>query len=604
MMSKNKKKTYELPEGVTTAQLKAHWIDAIREYGTDFKRMRILDGADRGHLWKTLGAKFPKFQILPDTNHVSYVKNNLLASIYSVGKCADLQHRTEDDKGLITDLNIMLQYFWDLCDVSLYQMQAGERAALLNIGITQVGWDPNAKGFSKKTGMPMFKDIRPDRFMRDPYAEDLDTAEYCMTWEYLGPEVLKANPNYTERIQEYIKLKKSAEQSQTTIEMNDKTPRDSERRAGGKYKLITHWVRVGADVHEIHTIDNTFVLYVKEKILPARFPFAILHCNLPAKALVGTSEPAKIFANSLAYNMTQSMRLTNTYKRENPLKFVNKMSGLDLNTFVKHGNSAGKTFLVNGDASKSVHYQQYPAEPATTPTILQTLTGDIQGVSGVDGKYTGRDTGSVITTGGIQQMLDQATMIDAPKVRLYEKYTKQLTDLLLDVLLQFADTRSYLVQDPKTGTAKCIEVDNTEFDTDSVRHYTINISTMLPNNRARVAQMANIIMEKQMQYQSMGLDVKLITEEEWLFFQDFPNKEAMMERMGMDRSKNYTEMVAKTLTMFSELTLNGADPQDAANMVADQLMLDAQGGGDLSNVVQPIGPMQQQGPPRLTPEQM
>ncbi len=52
------------------------------------RRAQLLDAADRGRLWETLRANnMPGYQILPDTNHVSYVKDNIVASIYSVGKC-------------------------------------------------------------------------------------------------------------------------------------------------------------------------------------------------------------------------------------------------------------------------------------------------------------------------------------------------------------------------------------------------------------------------------------------------------------------------------------------------------------------------------------
>ena len=51
----------------------------------------------------------------------------------------------------------------------------------------------------------------------------------------------------------------------------------------------------------------------------------------------------------------------------------------------------------------------------------------IELVTGVDNRYTGRDTGSIITTGGTEEMLNRVTMIDTPKIMNYENYTKNLT---------------------------------------------------------------------------------------------------------------------------------------------------------------------------------
>ena len=114
----------------------------MREYRRPLKRIQLLDAADRGRMWEALKAKcLPCYQILPDTNFVSYVKENILASVYSVGKCAELLPTTPEDKDLVAQLNIALNHCWSLSNVAQFQMEAGERAALTNLGITQVGWD-------------------------------------------------------------------------------------------------------------------------------------------------------------------------------------------------------------------------------------------------------------------------------------------------------------------------------------------------------------------------------------------------------------------------------------------------------------------------------
>ena len=58
-------------------KLQEHFDQGTTVYAKDFQRMRVLDMTDRGELWKAIGATFPKYQILPDTNYIAYVKNNL-----------------------------------------------------------------------------------------------------------------------------------------------------------------------------------------------------------------------------------------------------------------------------------------------------------------------------------------------------------------------------------------------------------------------------------------------------------------------------------------------------------------------------------------------
>ena len=63
-----------LPEGIKLQDLTDFFDMANNEYANIRKRMRLLDGADRSELWKTITAKFPKYQVLPETNYVNYIK--------------------------------------------------------------------------------------------------------------------------------------------------------------------------------------------------------------------------------------------------------------------------------------------------------------------------------------------------------------------------------------------------------------------------------------------------------------------------------------------------------------------------------------------------
>ena len=561
-----KDSTIKLPEGVTVDKLDEYWNLAFSKYTRAFRRAQLLDAADRAKLWEALKAKFPKYQILADTNHVAYIKNNLMASIYTVGKSASVLPTTEEDVEVIQHLNIALDHVWHVGDVGNYQLKAGERAALMNMGITQVGWDKNISGGSGTAvynGSVVFKNIEPTQFMRDPYSDSLDNAAYCITWDLLHKTVLKSNPLYAARMKVY-EAEKSITQSTSNIDLNRDRPANSESQTSDDYcKLVIFWIRDGENIHEIHTIDNRFVLYVKEELKPAMFPFAILYCNEPAGDLIGTSEPAKIFSNSVAYNVINSCLLTAEYRNQRPPKFINTQSGLNISSFIEHGNDADYTFIVQGDAKNAVHYHEFPQPSNYAPTVLGMLNTDMQLVTGVDGRYTGRDTGSVLTTGGIEAMLDQVTLIDTPKVHNYEVYTKRLTQLVLSNMLEFSVKRRYFVKVPNTSKPETIEIDFPNIDEKTLFNYELNISTELPKNKARIAQTANTLMEKQMQYAQMGQEVELITPEEWLMMQDLPNRELMMERMGIQRNSDYVQKVMEVLTTYYEAVQSGVEPAQA-----------------------------------------
>ena len=576
----------KLPDGVELTTLDEHYRIASTEYSKAQRRARRLDLVDKNRLWEAVNAKFPRYQILPETNHVSYIKNNLLASIYTVGKSATLIPTSEQDKEIVMQLNTVFDHIWSQLDVPLYQMKAGERAALLNLGITQVGWDNSVvTGLGTDTfqkGRCVLKNVNPLRYMRDPFADSLDTAGYVMVWDSYHKAVLLSNENYKDEFKKYLKDRPTGMTPSSASVPEAPTDKSSANASGKRdyYKVITHWVRVADKIHEIHTIDNDYVLYVKEGIKPNAFPFAELYCNLPSDDLFGYSEPNKIFANSIAYNLMNSLILTSEYKNQRPPKFINTASGLNVASFTKHGNEADRTFIVNGDASKAVHYHQFPEPTAQAISALAVLSRDMQQVTGVDDRYTGRDTGSILTTGGINSMLDQVTMIDAPKIENYERYCKRLTQLILHNYIGFsAIKRKYLIKDMKTTKWRSVEIDFPSIPEDTVFEYELAISSELPKNKTSIANMANKLMEMQMQYSAQNIEADLITPQEWLMMQDLPMKEYMMERMGIQRTANWTEAVSQIVNQYAGLIQEGADPRDAILATADTMQAQALPGG-------------------------
>ena len=63
-----------LPEGVTLQSIKDRIKDTDSRYTKVLERMRILDGTDRGKMWDVVKAKFPKYQLTPDSNWFNYIK--------------------------------------------------------------------------------------------------------------------------------------------------------------------------------------------------------------------------------------------------------------------------------------------------------------------------------------------------------------------------------------------------------------------------------------------------------------------------------------------------------------------------------------------------
>ena len=592
MAEKQKKKQIKdiygsdlLPEGVKLSHIKEQIKNTDAQYTKVLERMRILDGTDRGKMWDVIRARFPKYQLTPDSNWVNYIKENLVASIYTTGRYAQLMPKSDEDISFVVEFNSALETIWDNIKAEYYQFLAGERAALLNIGITQVGWDKTLIGGTKNhwyQGDIKFKNIDPMTFRRDPYADTFDNAEFCYYYDDYSLAVIKAKGLYRDRLAEIEKAIGTLDNTNSLTEaITPATDRQKKSTTSSNYHRVTYFYTVynddsekeGYKIAEIHLLDDEYVLYCNKDLKPRMLPFAILYCNEPAGDIVGISEPAKQFQSNLAYNLLNSIYATHAYKAQRPPRFVNADSGINLRQFAKYGNDADKTFIVRGDATTAVHYAQFPQLPPELLQVKQDLGKDIKECSGIDEMYAGKNTGSIQTTGGMDTLMEATSQRDNQKLLLYEEYTKRLTELVVNNLVQFGDKRSYTVTDPITQKTKMVTFDFPKIDDDIRFRYSLDIDTYLPRNKARLAMIANMLLEKQAQYKP---DPEIITVEEWLLMQDIPFKDMIFKRMGIQRNTRITEQVAQTLEMFATLVEGGVEPDLAVEQVANQLQADQQ----------------------------
>ena len=574
-----------LPEGVKLSHVKEQIKNTDAQYTKVLERMRILDGTDRGKMWDVIKARFPRYQLTPDSNWVNYIKENLVASIYTTGRYAQLMPKSDEDISFVVEFNSALETIWDNIKAEYYQFLAGERAALLNIGITQVGWDKTLIGGTKNhwyQGDIKFKNIDPMKFRRDPYADTFDNAEFCYYYDDYSLAVIKSKELYRARLAEIEKAIGTLDNTKSLTEaITPATDRQNKSTTSSNYHRVTYFYTVynddsekeGYKIAEIHLLDDEYVLYCNKDLKPRMLPFAILYCNEPAGDIVGTSEPAKQFQSNLAYNLLNSIYATHAYKAQRPPRFVNADSGINLRQFAKYGNDADKTFIVRGDATTAVHYAQFPQLPPELLQVKQDLGKDIKECSGIDEMYAGKNTGSIQTTGGMDTLMEATSQRDNQKLLLYEEYTKRLTELVVNNLVQFGDKRSYTVTDPITQKTKMVTFDFPKIDDDIRFRYSLDIDTYLPRNKARLAMIANMLLEKQAQYKP---DPEIITVEEWLLMQDIPFKDMIFKRMGIQRNTRITEQVAQTLEMFATLVEGGVEPDLAVEQVANQLQADQQ----------------------------
>ena len=80
-----------------------------------------------------------------------------------------------------------------------------------------------------------------------------------------------------------------------------------------------------------------------------------------------------------------------------------------------------------------------------------------------------------------------------------------------------------------------------------------------------------------MQYQQAGMQVDIITPEEWIRLQDVPHREQMLKRMGVQGGLNAYIEAQNVVAEYAAMLQRGDLPEDAMAVAADGLQAMRQG---------------------------
>lgn len=547
------------------------------------KTWKLLDAYDRGLFWETLKTKIAPHQILPETNYVNYVKTNIVNSVYAGVYRADVFPRNFEHVELARKVNQFLEYTWDKLDVKAQQVKIGDRAALLNVGACQFGWDDDiidSTGANQRyAGDVELKFIDTMALYLDPATRDFQKGRAVIIADEVSITELEAEPKYKKRAKEYIKLKtednKLDFQSQPFANddygknyMGQRSTQNNDQTV----RLLTVYYKVSTDegyrIDQIELIDDGFILRLKKDIRPKRFPIVLLYSTPPIIDSYGTPVPKLVLSNIMTINMIDSIEATHAYASQRRTKLINMNAGLNVATFARYGNDPDKVFPVAGRPDDLIKYVDLPPLYQGIQKLRERMELSIFLITGIDLRYTGRDTGSISTTGGMDMLQARVSMSDNVRIIMLEKFAKDLTQMILDFYMEFGDKRNVPIKNKQGDVTEQVEINFEELRKEKIKFdFTVHASPYLPKNLARLSEAANMIMEKQMQYQ---MDPPLMTPEEWLSAQDFPQKHHMLDRMEAERQQDDLEDVMSTLGNFAGLVGQQVRPEEAVSMLAEE----------------------------------
>jgi len=570
---------------------------------------KLLDAYDSGKFWDTVKASLPAHQIIPDTNEIFYVKSNMVNSVYSAPYIADVFASDPKDLDESRQINKILEYSYNRLRLGEKQLEIGERCALLNVGFLQFGWDGNQKyNISAKESLKTTKgdlDIVP----RDPLTVRLDPnfkdfqegRAVFVTTEDSFENLLAKYPDVRSELTELTAMRDKDTKSLAGLNVvntansqhtgTNYLAQDVTRSNLGMLPVYIVYKKVAKEtggyyIDQIIYTTGDIILDYRKAIRPNYFPIVPLYNLPPEKDAYGVGLCARILRNALALNILDSVAVTHTYAAQRTPWILDLRSGLTPGNVKNDLNNPDRIFPVSGGgaAQGALTRLDYPTLPPNLQQIRQGLENAIDRISGIDARYTGRDTGSVITTGGMERMQQRISMTDNTRIAMIETYARNLTSMMLDFYIEHGGVRSCVANEEYDKNEKeVLSVDFSKYrGKDKAFLYSIHATPLMPKSRARLAEAANLIMQVQMQY---GGEIELLTPEEWLFFQDFPQKDMILDRMKLERLRNDHQEIASELTSFSAMTEQGMSPEASVEQLAQERAMRRQP-GVMNNMLQ------------------
>ena len=548
---------------------------------------RMLDAYDSGEFWDTIKNRLPKHQIIPDTNHVFYVKDNIVNSTYAAPYIADVLPNDPADQEETRTINKFLEYEYNRHDLGDKQLKIGTRAALLNCGFLQLGWNSDTSfkiGDQTNKGEIEVTPRDPMAVLLDPnYDNFQDGRALFILSEDSYESIVARYPDAREEIDEMVRRNKEDDIAVVNpVNQLDIGKgyfnKDVHPTAEGMLPVYIAYRRVPKDnggerIDQIIYTTNYIVLQAKKDIKPSYFPVVGLYSTPPEKDGYGIGVVQRILKNAMTLNILDSISVTHVYASQRTPTVLDTRTGLNPARVAQEINNPDRVFAISdGDVSRALQKLEYPPLPANLEYIKSSLEQSIEKITGIDAKYIGRDTASVTTTGGMERLQSRVSMTDNTRVNLIEKYARELTRMMMDFYIHFGGTR-YFATNPEymEEQKEALEIDFNKYKGNyNGTHqfsYHIEASPLLPKNRARLAEAANLIMQVQMQYQGQ---VELLTPEEWLFYQDFPQKDMILDRMKLDRLKDDYEEISSEIASFGAMTEEGMRPEAAVDQLAQE----------------------------------
>lgn len=500
-----------------------------------------------------------------------------IASLQANDYIGKLQPLSPQDVEIIDKLNQAYENKWLEMNMDDKINNAIERAAVLREAYIHVVYDPKAYTGTRNRntqGKLEAYFIDPSSVNIDPNALEFRDADYIFISERIS--VKQAEKMYPDKEFKHDVL---SQQDRGEIYLdNNYTESDK-----GVLTKLTCYEKEKDGINKVCIVGGVIV---SEDLLPITiYPIAQLRWQKRLKSPYGLGLMDRLLALQKSINSIESAYTNVALAFSAPSFIVSEDSNIDPNEVAATAGMPGVTFKASGDIDKAVRRMVDSAIDNNLITIKKENEMTILKMAGVSSQFEG-DIGSAgNTSGGTEQAIARAKMIENKFLVNLEKFIEDLTHIIVQYITNVysGETLYTRGQEESTGQFKFNSVQIPESEMLEGLEYTfgINLSVKTPYSKERTKQQLIELWQMERQYDS---PVKTITVLDLLKAMEVPEREELVDRYVKLTQRSDANKAQAVLEM-SQLALQYNLPPDMVQQaiveiisgvsetpVADQLM--------------------------------
>jgi hypothetical protein len=533
-----------------------------------------LDNFDRGEQWDD--ASVPKWIPKPVTNFIHLVKTTKRAALAIENPVGKLRALSPLDIVQIEKLQKIYENEWKVMKARSVVRSAIETSRLLGTGIVQLFWDENTGVMggtgTRFEGQVKAREIDPAIFFPDPTAFCLDDCQYVHLVERKAVAWLKKHPLFSKGMNEVESRTVALEERG---EIYNRDYQSSSSSTDGIIDFHSHYEKIqlseGGYKYKVTYLAGEKIIHTIEDLQPRCYPFSVLYDFPQRQDFWGKGTCELILENQKIINKVESIIALIGTMLQNPQKILHKRARINPNDVKKFGSASGHVWVSDIDPRMAMTWVTPPAIPQALFNLAEQAKANIREITGLTEAYMGQTVGSMQTSSGVHSLIERSTMRDRDQMYDLELFIEDFSRKMLKfITTKYTDTRYAMLLKDKYDEVKDSDffsyVGADYFGMDY--EFAIDVSSKAPISRAREKDDKMNLLNIQGQYQ---FDPPVITPEEFVKSQNYPDADAILDRMESDSMRNELEEAMQVANMMHEATMAGVPEEEVQQMAMKML---------------------------------